>query len=750
MSQQTHTTPHPAQVRPRASLLRRLATVSYRRRRLVVLAWLVLTGVLLSLAGTFGGDFDDAFELPGSDSQRALDLLSAEGFATRAGSQIMVVVRAEQGVEDPAVEAAVEQLLAGIAADVGQAEITSPYQQGGERQVSADGRIAYAQIDLADRDDDLLAAAAKRVVARVDAFQVPGVQVALGGDSGLLGAQEGGGSEAVGFLAAIVILLVAFGSVLAMGLPLLTALFGIGCGVALVQLAANLLTMPTFTVQLVIMLGIGVGIDYALFVVTRYRQGLADGLGPEAAVVRSIDTAGRAVLFAGVTVVISVLGLFAVGLDLMRSLATAAAVGVLMTMLAAITLLPAVLGFVGRAIDRLGLPHRRAGHGRRDGLWFRWSRVLQRHPVPALVIGLVLLVALAVPLLSMRLGFADAGNRPEGDTTRQAYDLLSEGFGPGFNGPLVLAAHTPGGPADLRALAGLGEELTRTDGVAAVSGPIPNERGDAAVMQVVPTTSPQDEATAELVHELRDDVIPAAIGGSRAEVFVGGSTAAGIDFAEYAGARLPWFVGSVLVLSFLVLMTTFRSLLVPLKAVVMNLLSIGAAYGVVVAVFQWGWGASLLGVGEPGPIEAWAPLMLFAIVFGLSMDYEVFLLSRMREEYDRTGDNALAVADGLAATARVITAAAAIMVSVFAGFMLSPDRALQLFGLGLATAVLVDATIVRLVLVPATMELLGDRNWWLPRWLGRLLPPVHIEAPDGLAAPAALRLSPDEKGGGGA
>jgi RND superfamily putative drug exporter len=515
-----------------------------------------------------------------------------------------------------------------------------------------------------------------------------------------------------------------------MGLPIVTALFGVVTGIAIVGLAANGVTMPSFSGQAVAMIGIGVGIDYALFIVTRYREGLHAGLDPEAATVQAIDTAGRAVLFAGGTVIIAIMGLFVIGLAYLRGLAVGVSIGVLTTMVASVTLLPAVLGFVGRNIDKLGLPRRRraaaAGAERRSG-WYRWSRIVQRRPWPALVAGTVLLLGLAAPLVAMRLGNGDAGNRPTSDTTRRAYDLIDEGFGPGANGPLLLAAETPGGPSDLPALQALSDRLNRTRGVALASPPIPNRGGDAAIIRVQPTTSPQDEATADLVHRLRDDVVPRATAGTGLSVEVGGATAAVIDFSEYTGARLPWFIAAVLALSFLLLTVVFRSLLVPLKAVVMNLLSVGAAYGVLVAIFQWGWGAGLIGVGKEGPIDAWVPVMLFAVVFGLSMDYEVFLLSRIREAYDRTGDNATAVADGLATTARVITAAASIMFCVFAAFVLGDQRALKLIGVGLATAVLLDATVVRLMLVPATMELLGDRNWWLPRRLHRLLPHLNLD-----------------------
>jgi RND superfamily putative drug exporter len=707
--------------------LRRLASFCYRRRRAVVGAWVVLLAALVGLSSAAGGEFDNAFDLPGSESQDAADLLEDGGFDGRAGSTIHAVVEADRGVDDPEVRERFEAFLAAVRLEVPDVEVVSPYERGGERQVADGGRIAYAELNLADRPTSELGEAGDTLEEFAASAQVPGVRIELGGDPEVVGAEAEMGGEAIGLLAAVVILLIAFGSVLAMGLPIVTALCGIGAGTAIVALTANVLTMPTFTQQLVLMLGIGVGIDYALFIVTRYRQALQGGRDPQAAVVIAITTAGRAVLFAGGTVVISVLGLFVTGLAFSRALAIAAAIGVLMTMLASITLLPAVLGFVGRTIDRFGLPHRGRDADPRRAFWYRWSRIVQRRPVPGLVIGVVVLVVLAAPMFAIRLGFADNGNRDTDDTTRQAYDLLAEGFGPGFNGPLVLAAALPDG-ADDGVLDRLAAEVDATEGVDGVTPATVNEAGDVAVMQVFPTTSPQDEATSDLVYRMRDDVVPGVVGDSGVTVHIGGATAAAVDFADYQMERLPWFIAAVLLLSFLLLMITFRSLFVPLKAVAMNLLSIGAAYGVVVAVFQWGWLGDLIGAGEPGPVESWAPMMLFAIVFGLSMDYEVFLLSRIKEEYDRTGDNAEAVADGLAATARVITAAAAIMFCVFAGFVLSVDRAIQLFGLGLAVAVLVDATIVRMVLVPATTELLGDRNWWFPRWLDRIVPRIQVEA----------------------
>ncbi len=712
-------------------MLKRIARTSYRRRWRVLAVWVVFLIGVFAVSEAAGGVFRNEFSLRGSESEEAFDLLEERGFADRAGFTGQIVFQDDRGVDDPEVQRTMERLFARIENTVPRVQVVSPYSPDAQNQLSENGDIAYAEINFADRPDAEFFDAADEIKAEAEQVDVEGLQIELGGE--LFADFEMPASEAIGVLLAIVVLLVAFGSVLAAGLPIMTALFGIGTGIALVQLAANGLTMPDFTTQAVGMIGIGVGIDYALLIVTRYRQSLKDGRTPENSVILAIDTAGRSVLFAGITVVIAVLGMLLINVPAVQGLAIGISLGVLMTMLAALTLLPAVLGFVGNNIDKLGIRRRKSAEAdEAESFWYRWSRVIQRRPWPAAVAGLVILLVLSAPVLSMRLAFADAGNRT--DTTRRAYDLLAEGFGVGFNGPFLLAAETPGGPNDLTVLDGLSEDLRNTPGVAFASEPQPNDAGTAAILQVFPTTSPQSEETADLVDTLRDDVIPQATEGTDVDVKVGGLTAAATDYSNYTANMLPVFIGVVLLLSFLLLMAVFRSILVPLKAVVMNLLSIGAAYGVMVAVFQWGWLKDLVGVSNSGPIEAWAPMMLFAIIFGLSMDYEVFLLSRMREEYDRKGDNAIAVADGLAATARVITAAALIMILVFSAFVLGDDRAIKLFGFGLAIAVFLDATIVRLVLVPATMELLGDRNWWLPRWLDRILPVIHVEPAEDLDA----------------
>jgi RND superfamily putative drug exporter len=713
--------------------MQKLARASYHHRRAVLAVWIVLLVGLSFLASSAGGVFKVQNGLPGSESQHAFDLLKQKGFGDRAGIQAQIAFTSPDGVKAPEVQRAMEKLFGEITHDVSDVTIASPYAPANARQISRDGTVAYAELQFRDRSSADYQTAADKIIELRDQVKVQGLRVELGNQ--IFSKQEFG-SEGIGLILAMIILLIAFGSLLAAGLPIATALVGIGCGVAIVKLVANGLNMPDFTTQAVLMISIGVGIDYALFIVTRYREVLESGRDPETSVVIALDTAGRAVLFAGSTVVIALLGLLVLNTETFRGVAIGTAIGVLVTMLASVTLLPALLGFVGRNIDRFGLP-RRKQRNEDNSFWHRWAAFIQKRRWPAFLGALVLLVVMALPVFSMRLGFGDAGNKPAGDTSREAYDLLAKGFGPGFNGPLLIAAETPHGASDLAVLSKLSQDLNGTPGVAFATPPRPNAAGDAAIMQVIPTTSPQDKETDDLVDRVRHHVVPQALAGSGITVAVGGLPAAVDDFANYTFRMLPLVVGLVLLLSFVLLMIVFRSVLVPLKAVVMNLLSVGAAYGVMVAVFQWGWGINLIGVGKEGPIEAWAPLMLFAVVFGLSMDYEVFLLSRIKEEYDRTGDNAQAVADGLAVTARVITAAAAIMVCVFGAFVLGPDRALKVFGLGMAIAVLVDATIVRLVLVPATMELLGDRNWWIPRWLDRILPRIHIEGHPDLDAELA-------------
>jgi RND superfamily putative drug exporter len=623
------------------------------------------------------------------------------------------------------------------------AGVTSPYSPEGAVQVSADRRVAFAEVHF-DRPFDKLANADSQFAKKfLDAIH-PGPRAGVDVQVSNLVAMQTIGSEVIGLVFAAFILLLAFGSALAMGLPILNALFGLGIGATLGGIASRFVETPDWAATVATMIGLGVGIDYALFIITRYRQSLAGGLTPREANITAMGTAGRAVLFAGGTVVISLLGMLTMGLSYLNGVAASAVLAVLAMLTASLTLLPAVLGFVGRNIDRLRVPFTgRASHQGQRAFWYRWSRVIQHRPWLAFVGGALVLLVITLPLLSLRFGFPDEGNNKKSETSRLAYDQLTTGFGAGFNGPLLLVADLKGAPDPSATRTDIVNAAKATEGVASVAPPVQNPAGDTALVTVFPKNKPQDEATSQLVNRLRDKAIPAAIGSSGAKVLVGGFTAISIDQSDYITGRLPIFIGSVVLLSFILLTTVFRSPLVALKAGIMNLLSISAAYGVMSYAVQGTWLGNLFGIPET-PIPAFVPMIMFAILFGLSMDYEVFLLSRIREEYVRTGDNGLAVADGLAATARVITAAAAIMVFVFGVFIFDPNIFIKQIGLGLTTAVLVDATIVRMILVPATMELLGNANWWMPRWLGRLLPEVHIEGEAAVQAELATLLAEEE------
>jgi len=710
--------------------MKALAEFSYRRRRFVVLGWIALLVGIWVVSSGLAGEFKTEFELPDSESARAIELMEERGSTSRSGFTGQIVFEAEQGVNDPQVRQAMEKFFADVSAALEGEEIISPYATGNEYQISQDGKVAFAEVNLSNREQEQFTADAEAVKELQHQVQLEGLRVELGGD--IFAEFSEFSSEAFGLLAAVIILLIAFGSLLAMGLPITTALFGVGVGAALIGLLTRVLAVPEFTTQVAAMIGIGVGIDYALLIVTRYRQGLHDGFEPREAVIMSIDTSGRAVLFAGITVVISLLGMFMMNMDFMRSLSIGAILAVLMTMFASLTLLPALLGFTGRNIDKLGLPHRRAAEGDvTTSFWYRWSRFIQAHPWPMLIASSALLIILTIPAFSLRLGFSDAGNRQETDTTRRAYDTLSRAFGPGFNGPFLIVVDTPAGAADGAKVQQVADTIAGTEGVASVSQPIAIPNANLSIINVFADSAPQDKETTELVHRLRQEAIPPVAATTGLEVYTSGVGPIVVDFSDYIAERLPWFVGAVLLLSFLLLLMVFHSLVVPIKAVIMNMLSIGAAFGTMIAVFQMGIGASLIGLGKEGPIEAWGPMMMFAIVFGLSMDYEVFLLTRVREEFDRNGgDNARAVADGLAATGRVISAAAAIMVCVFGAFILGDDRALKMVGFGLAVSIFIDATIVRLILVPSAMELLGAKNWWAPSWLVKILPTIRVEASD--------------------
>jgi putative drug exporter of the RND superfamily len=720
--------------------IERLGRLCFRRRWRVLVLTLLALAAAFAIAGAVGGEFAQSTSLPGTESQAATERLEEAGFEVQGRGSGMVVIHAEDGVDEPAVVDTIEGLVAAVGRGVEGVAAQDPFGGFGGRLVSPDGTVAIVQLDFDHDSLEAALAAAGDVRDIGDDLPLPaGVTLEYGGDH--FAEEPEFGATGFGLLAAAVVLFVAFGSLLAMGLPIATALLAVAFGMALVQTASRWMDIPAFAPGAVAMIALGAGINYALFIVTRYREELTGGLSPEAAAGRAMATAGTAAFFAGATVVTSLFGLFIVGISDVRSLAIAVAAGVGFVMLASITVLPALLGFVRGNIDRFGLRHR--GGARADierSRWYRWAQLVQRRPLPIALLAVAALLVLSAPVLDMRLGIADASTRSEDDTTHRAHDLVAEGFGAGFNGPILLAVAFDQPDAALGVLDDLSADLGGRSGVDAVLPPVLNEAGDVALVQVIPTTRPQDVATTELVNDLRDAWLPDALDGADADALVGGMVAAGIDFADINARTLPWFIAVVLLAAFVLLALIFRSILVPLKAVLVNLLSVGAAYGVVVAVFQWGWLSQVFGLGDPGPVEPWVPMMLFAITFGLSIDYEVFLLSRIRERFDTTGDNAGAVAYGLARSARLIFAAAVIMVCVFGAFALLADREMQMLGLGLATAIAVDATLVRLVLVPSTMELLGDRNWWAPSWLRRSPAPTEEAAPpESIPSPTAPR-----------
>jgi RND superfamily putative drug exporter len=718
--------------------MRRFATWTTGHRKTVIISWIVALVAMIAISAAVGADYSEEFSLPDSDSKEALDLLEQK-FPAQSGEAAQIVFKADAGVESPAVEKKMERVFAEVEEEPHVSEVASPYGKGGgAAAISDDGKIAYAtvQFDVAGADLDL--EEAERVMKTAQAAAGDGLQIELGGSpiEEVRSEEEEGFSEAVGLLAAIVVLLLTFGSVVAMGLPIITALFALGVGVSFITLGTHVFNTADFAPQLAFMIGLGVGVDYALFILTRFRNGLDEGYEPREAAIAAIDTSGRAVLFAAITVIIALLGMMLLGLSFLYGVAVAAALAVLFTMISALTLLPALLTIVGRRVDRLQIPG--LGRGRRSvdegGWWVRWSNRIQRRPWTAALLSGAILIALCIPTLSLRLGTNDAGTDPAGTTTREAYDLLAEGFGPGFNGPFVIAAALPE-KGDDEALQELHDQLQGEEGVEAVTDVTLNPNETVGVFQLYPTTSPQSADTTDLLDRIREDSIPPVEEETGAQVHVGGVNAIFEDFGNAISEKLPLFIGVVVLLSALLLMIVFRSVWVPLKAIVMNLLSIGAAFGLIVAVFQWGWGASLIGVDSTGPIISFFPIFLFSIVFGLSMDYEVFLMSRIHEEWEHTNDASEAVTRGLALTGRVITAAAAIMVTVFAAFMLGEDRIIKLFGLGLASAVFIDAVIIRSALVPAIMQLLGARAWWFPDWLDRILPRLHVEPDEGDPSP---------------
>jgi RND superfamily putative drug exporter len=701
--------------------LARLADFSYRRRGTMVLLWIVSAVVIIGLGSSLAGEYEADYNTPGSDSKAASDLTERE-FGGYSGQEIYVVWKDPSGVASPASRQKMDAFFK-------QTEAIKDVEKRDPIRISDDGMIATTTLPLTVPGWQVKKKQGEELIDAAEANSGGGLEIKLGGEP-IYTAQESSSPEGLGFLGAAIVLLIAFGSLVAAGLPLAIALIGLGISSGgLIVLLANVIDVPNWTTAVSGLIGIGVGIDYALLVLTRFRSAMKDGKDRHDAVVEAVTTAGRSVIIAGCTVVVAILGLFLTGLPYMYGVAISAALAVLVVMVASITLLPSLLSYLGPNVDRLRIPIL----GRRldapeDGNSpaARWSHAVQRRPWTAAIAATAILLALAAPALGMRLGFPDAGNdRPE-TMTRQAYDLISEGFGPGANGPLVIAAELPdaGAKGMVNALI---SDLRQEKGIAYVPPARFDSDGTAAIITVVPTTSPQDEATSELVDRLRGSVIPAAVGNSGVNALVGGVNAALEDQSSYITGRMPWFIAGVVGLSFLLLLVAFHSPFISLKAAVMNLLSVSAAYGVMTLVSQGGAVGELIGIDHEVPIAPFMPVMMFAILFGLSMDYEVFLISRIREEYLKDEDTRRAVADGLAKTARVITAAAAIMVVVFLAFVASPEVFLKLFGIGLASAIFLDATLVRMVLVPAVMQLLGPRNWWIPDWLERILPRIEVE-----------------------
>jgi len=702
-------------------LLARLADLACRRRGTVVLVWIAAMVVTIGLGSALAGEYNADYDTPGSESKAASDLTERE-FAGYSGQEIYVVWRDEGGADSPAARERVNAFL-------DEATQVDHIAEPTPTRISQDGTIGATTLPLTVPGWDVPKEDGEKLIDAAEANSGDGLEIKLGGDP-IYAAQESTSPEGIGFLGAAIVLLIAFGSIVAAGLPLAIALVGLGISSGgLIVLLANVVDVPDWTTAVSGLIGIGVGIDYALLVLTRFRAAMNRGSTTHDAVVESVTTAGRSVLIAGSTVVIAVLGLFLTGLPYMYGVAISASLAVLVVMIAAVTLLPALLAYLGPRVNRLHIPflgRTLKTEGDSNSPAGRWSHAVQRRPWLAAIVAAAILLALAAPALGMRLGFPDAGNDPPDTMTRQAYDLNTEGFGPGTNGPLVIAAELPDQAAqgEIDALA---NRLRGEEGVAFVPDPQINEAGDAAIVTVIPTTSPQDSETEDLVKRLREDVVPEELARTGITTEIGGVTAALEDQSEYITDRIPLFIAGVVGLSFLLLLVAFHSPLISLKAGIMNLLSVSAAYGVMTLVAQGGTVGELIGIDHEVPIAPFMPVMMFAILFGLSMDYEVFLISRIREEYLKDGDTRRAIADGLAKTARVITAAAAIMVVVFLAFLAAPDTFLKLFGIGLASAIFLDATVVRMVLVPAVMQLLGDRNWWIPDWLERILPRLDVE-----------------------
>jgi putative drug exporter of the RND superfamily len=695
-------------------------------------SWVVIALWLLALGGTYLGSlelnasYSNDYNLPGSAAQQGVDLLRAhEPAAGEDTSQIVFTVSRGQLSSD---RDAIETALSHLAHTRHVRSATDPFTTG---TVSANGQVAYTTVQFDGNPTTLGSGFVTDIGKATDPARAAGVSVQYGGDLGQAARPVDSDltSEVIGIGIAVLVLLLGFGSVLGAGIPIAAAMISVGTGVSLLGLAAAVVTFSSTAPTLATMMGLGVGIDYALFLTTRHRQRLIDGADPADAAADTVASSGRAVLIAACTVAVALYGLYASGIVFIGKLGLASAIGVTVSALAAVTLVPALLGLAGRRIDRLRVRHPIAEPHQDNGFWQRYTASVGRHPWRYLLGGLLVAAILAIPVLSMRLGYIDASAEPAGYPDRQAYESITRGFGVGANGPLTIVV-APAGPADESTVeSALYQALKSTPGVAAVTPVQPTPDHALLVTTVIPTTSPHDLATDTLDNTLQNHTLPTALAPYHAHGYVTGPTAGQLNFRDKVAHNLPAIFVVVIAAALILLLASFRSVLVAVKAALLNLVSIGAAYGVVVAVFQWGWGASLLGLPETVPVESYVPMMMFAIVFGLSMDYEVFLVSRIRETWLATHDNARAVATGIAATARVIGCAAIIMTSVFLAFLLSTDIVIKMLALGLGVSVIIDATLIRLIVVPAAMFLMDKANWWMPRWLDRILPSLEHRSP---------------------
>ena len=709
--------------------MKALGRFAFRKKYYVIGFWLIALFGITAIAQSVGSNFSDSFSLPGTDSMKALSLLG-KAFPGKAGDTETIVFHVKTGtVNDPSVKNAMQGVFAKVSGISSVGAVNSPYEPINARQISQDQTTAYAPVNFSVNARLLKSKDVQALVDAGKAASTSNLEIEFGGQAvGQLNAPKGSPGELIGIFAAGVILFISFGSLFAMLLPLGVALLALGTATGIVTLLTHVIGIASFAPILGSLIGLGVGVDYALFIVSRYRREISRGVDPEEAAAKSIDTSGRAVLFAGATVCIALLGLFVLRLSFLNGVAVAASTTVLVTMAASLTLLPALFGVMKRRVHS-----RRSRRSIDSGTvkdheqstWAKWSRAVAKAPRSLALGAIAIIVVMSIPYLSLHLGSSDQGNNPKGTTTRSAYDLLAKGFGPGTNGPLQVIAEIKT-PADKTALQTVATALSTTPGIVQVSPIISSPDGTVGLLQVIPTTGPQDIKTSNLITLLRSTVIPKALAGSTTPIYVGGTTAIFDDFATVISGKLPLFIGVIILLGCLLLLLAFRSFVIPLTAGVMNLLAAGASFGVVVAVFQWGWGAKLLNIGS-GPIEAFLPVIMLAILFGLSMDYQVFLVSRMHEEWLHTEENSKAVIVGQTETGRIITSAALIMITVFSSFVFGGEKVIKEFGIGLASAVFIDAFVLRTIMVPALMHLFGSANWWIPAWLEKRLPRLSVE-----------------------